>query len=85
MITLEHSKTELAIEKLRNEGCRITSQRKILIDIILGHECASCKEIHFLATKKDAGIGIATVYRMVRLLEDFDLIQRAPMYQIKHE
>lgn len=52
---------EVVIEKLRSHGLRITNQRRILIDIILEHDCASCKEIYYLASKKDPSIGIATV------------------------
>ena len=39
------SKKEQIIEKLKENGCRITKQRKMLIDIILENECSSCKEI----------------------------------------
>ena len=39
------SKKEQIIEKLKENGCRITKQRKMLIDIILENESSSCKEI----------------------------------------
>lgn len=74
---------ELVIEKLRSHGCRITNQRRILIDIILEHDCASCKEIYYLASKKDPSIGIATVYRMMRTLEEYGIITRKSMYQVE--
>ena len=32
-------KRELIIQKLREQGCRITRQRRILLDIILEEEC----------------------------------------------
>ena len=51
------------VDRLRREGCRITKQRKIILDIILQEECTCCKEIYFLASKKDPNIGMATVYR----------------------
>ena len=41
------SKKEQIIEKLKENGCRITKQRKMLIDIILENECSSCKEIFY--------------------------------------
>ena len=31
--------------KLRENGFRITNQRKLIIDIIFNKECTSCKEI----------------------------------------
>jgi Fur family ferric uptake transcriptional regulator len=77
------STSEIVIEKLRSHGCRITNQRRILIDIILEHDCASCKEIYYLASKQDPDIGIATVYRMMRTLEEYGIISRNAMYQVE--
>ena len=36
---------EAIIQKLKEQGCRITRQRLMLLDIILENECSSCKEI----------------------------------------
>ena len=71
------------IEQLKQNGCRITNQRKLLIDIILKDECSSCKEIYYQAIKTDATIGMATVYRMVKTLEETGLIQRKNLYRIE--
>lgn len=76
---------ELILERMKENGCRITEQRKLLIHIILENECSSCKEIYYKALKKDATVGIATVYRMVRTLEDFELINRKNLYNISYE
>jgi len=73
---------ELVIERLRRRGCRITKQREMLLDVILQEECASCKEIYYKANALDSGIGTATVYRMVNLLEDIGAISRKNMYKI---
>ena len=51
------SKKEQIIEKLKENGCRITKQRKMLIDIILENECSSCKEIFYKASQADEKIG----------------------------
>ena len=64
------------VDRLRREGCRITKQRKIILDIILQEECTCCKEIYFLASKKDPNIGMATVYRMINLLEEIGALKR---------
>ena len=56
---------ECVIQKLKDNGCRITKQRLILLDIILEGNCNSCKEIYYKAAKKDSSIGTATVYRMI--------------------
>ena len=73
---------EIVIRKMRERGCRITKQRKMLLDVILQEECTSCKEIYYKAVGMDSGIGTATVYRMVSLLEDIGAISRKNMYKI---
>lgn len=73
---------EMVLQSLKENGCRITKQRKILLDIILQEECASCKEIYYKAVEKDSSIGAATVYRMVNLLEEIGAISRKNMYRI---
>lgn len=70
------SKKEQIIEKLKENGCRITKQRKMLIDIILENECSSCKEIFYKASQADEKIGVATVYRMINALEEIGAINR---------
>ena len=74
--------TDHVIACLREQGFRITKQRKILIDIILNEFCSCCKEVYILATKKDPGIGIATVYRTVDALEKIGALKRGNAYQL---
>ena len=52
---------------LRKRGFRVTKQRELILDIVFEHECASCKEIYYQAIQRDPGIGMATVYRMVKV------------------
>ena len=66
----------LIIKKLRRQGCRITRQRELILDVILEEECSTIKEICGKSRKLDAGIGFATVYRMVSLLEQTGLVSR---------
>ena len=73
---------DLVIEKLREQGCRITKQRRMLLDIILEEECSCCKEIYYKASKKDSSIGTATVYRMINTLEDIGAISRRSFYEV---
>ena len=70
------------LQRLKENGCRITKQRKILLDIILQEECACCKEIYYKALEIDSSIGTATVYRMINLLEEIGAISRKNMYRI---
>ena len=73
---------EIILTKLKEKGCRITKQRLRLIDIILQNECSSCKEIFYRALEEDDKLGVATVYRMVNLLEEIGAISRKNMYRI---
>ena len=66
----------IIISKLRERGCRITRQRRIILDIILDEDCSCCKEIYYKACKQDSSIGAATVYRM-----EIGAISRKNMYK----
>ena len=44
---------EMILQRLKEQGCRITKQRLALIDIILENECSSCKEIYYKAVRMD--------------------------------
>ncbi len=69
-------KKEEILEELRARGGRITKQRLLLLDVILSGECECCKEIYYKASKSDSTIGMATVYRMVNILEEMGAIDR---------
>ena len=73
---------EMIFRKLKDMGCRVTKQRRILLNVILQEECASCKEIYYKARKEEPRIGAATVYRMINLLEEIGAISRNNMYTI---
>lgn len=73
------------MNRLRQAGCRITKQRKIILDIILQEECTCCKEIYFLASKRGPNIGMATIYRMINLLEEIGALKRKRAYRICNE
>ncbi len=75
-------KKENIIRKLKEQGCRITKQRLMLLDIILEEDCSCCKEIYYKAAKQDHNIGTATVYRMVNTLEKMGAISRKNMYKV---
>lgn len=73
---------EIIIQKLKEQGCRITKQRIMLLDIILSEECSCCKEIYYKASRQGEKIGFATVYRMINTLEEIGAISRKNMYKI---
>ncbi len=72
----QEEKIMAVIKQLKENGHRITAQRKLLIQIILENEYSSCKEIYYAAREKERKVGMATVYRMVQLLEDMEVIHK---------
>ncbi len=76
--------TEYVISLLKDNGFRITKQRKLIIDIILSSDGASCKEIYHKVVSKDSSVGTATVYRMIRLLEDIGILKHVDMIKVLH-
>lgn len=75
-------KKEMILKKLKEKGLRITKQRKLIIDAILENEYSCCKEIYCQVSAVDSSIGIATVYRMIKVLEDIGAIDRRNMYRV---
>lgn len=75
------SEKETIIRKLRDNGCRITEQRNMILDVILESRCSSCKEIYVQVEKLDRNIGIATVYRLVKELENIGVLSREIVYK----
>jgi len=67
---------DVVIQRLKENGCRITKQRLMLLDIILKEDNSSCKEIYYKATAADSKIGAATVYRMINTLEEIGVVTR---------
>ncbi len=74
---------EYVISMLKDNGFRITKQRKLIIDIILNNDGASCKEIYHKVVSRDSTVGTATVYRMIRLLEDLGILKHIDMIALQ--
>lgn len=75
---------EKMITTLREKGFRITKQREIVLDVIAKNDGASCKYICHVVKKMDKTIGTATVYRMIKALEDAGIIERIDMIKISY-
>lgn len=73
---------ENIIDRLKERGYRITRQRRLVIQSILSNDCSCCKEIYYRVSEADSSVGIATVYRMVKTLEEIGVIDRRNMYRI---
>ncbi len=73
---------EYVISLLKDNGFRITKQRKLIIKTILSSDGASCKEIYHKVIAQDSSVGAATVYRMIRLLEDIGVLKHVDMISL---
>ncbi len=77
--------SEQVIDRLKDNGCRITKQRKLIVDVIMKNDHTSCKDIYYQVMAEDNTVGMATVYRMIRVLEDIGVINRIDMIEINKE
>lgn len=75
---------EMILQKLKEEGYRITKQRIVVIDIILENDCGSCKEILYKTAKTNKKIGAATIYRTINMLEEIGAINRKNLYKLSY-
>ena len=73
---------EHILQKLKNEGYRVTKPRIAVIDIILERDCGSCKEIIYWISKMNKSIGTATIYRTLNMLEEIGAINRRSSYHV---
>lgn len=76
---------EEIIKRLKEKEYRMTKQRMYLLDLILESDMICCKEIHYKAHKNNSGLGIATIYRFLNVLEEVGAIRRKNPYQFCHE
>ena len=62
----------------KEKGLRMTEQRNIIADVVTsissGHP--DVNEIHLKANEKDKNISIATVYRTVKLFEEYGSLEK---------
>ena len=69
------------IEVLHEAGFRVTNQRKIILEAIayqVGWHVHP-KDIYSYVQERDKSIGLATVYRTLKILEDMDLLNKVYM------
>lgn len=65
-------------ELLRKKGLRVTSQRLLVLEIMVSHpgEHLTAEEIHDLAKETCPEIGLATIYRTVQVLCDLQIVSK---------
>jgi len=69
---------EMLITKLKNNKCRITPQRKAILEILVAHQdkAMTVDELFISATKKRDDINMTTIYRNLELLDKFALLYK---------
>ncbi len=61
------------LQTFKSRGCRITEQRKNILEVILKNPGSSFKELYYIAKSENKEVGRATIYRTVHSLEEFGL------------
>ena len=68
-----------AVDELKRRGKRMTRQRLLILNG--DHRCG--KEVYYDAVKADPKIGLATVYRMLAVLEESGVLDRSYQYELE--
>ncbi|EXJ24202.1 Ferric uptake regulation protein FUR [Alkalibacterium sp. AK22] len=65
-------------QKLHEAGFKLTPQRELTVEVLLEKEKdhLSAEEIYLLVKTKNAGIGLATVYRTLEILTELQIINK---------
>lgn len=65
-------------ERLKEKGCKLTMQRRSVLDVLLEHsnDHLSTEEIYDKVKERFPEIGLATVYRTVQLFEEMGIVDR---------
>lgn len=65
-------------EKLKEKGCKLTPQRRSILDIIVENEGKhlSTEEIYDLVKQKCPEIGLATVYRTMQMFDEVGIVYK---------
>lgn len=68
---------ESIIARCEARGLRLTEQRRVIARVIeAAEDHPDVEELHARAARLDAGISIATVYRTVKLFEEYGLLDK---------
>ena len=68
---------ETLLEKCKKLGLKLTEQRKIIVKVLSdSSDHPDVESVHKRAVKIDKRIGIATVYRTIKLFEDNNLLEK---------
>jgi Fur family ferric uptake transcriptional regulator len=64
-------------ERLRSHGHRITSQRELVYEAVVGLGHATPDELLAAVKQRDPGVNLSTIYRTLDVLESVDLVRHS--------
>ena len=68
---------ETLLDKCKKLGLKLTEQRKTIVKVLsVSSDHPDVESVHKRAVKIDKKIGIATVYRTIKLFEDNNLLEK---------
>ena len=72
------AKCEEFYTKLKENGYKLTTQRKVVLNAMLDHqdEHLTVEEIYQFVKETNPEIGLATVYRNIQLLSDMRIVEK---------
>lgn len=78
MLLLANERLDEVKEQLKSKDYRLTPQREKILEVLLENVDThlSAEDLFMLIKKKNVEVGLATVYRMLDLLEDMGIISR---------
>jgi NADH-quinone oxidoreductase subunit E len=69
--------SDYLVIKLKDNGYKLTKSRKAILNLFMENlQEKSAEELYVLSRKKNIGIGLATIYRTIRLFEKIGLITK---------
>ncbi|MCR4435669.1 MAG: Fur family transcriptional regulator [Clostridiales bacterium] len=65
-------------DQLKEKGYKLTSQRKVVLDVIMDHENEhlSTEEIYGYVKERHPEIGLATIYRTLLILDELGIVSK---------
>jgi len=71
---MTHPSASEIVQAVRDAGRRVTPKRELLFDVIANNPHLDAASIHHLAREANPRIGLATVYRTLKMLTELGLI-----------
>lgn len=79
------TKTQSQMEsQLRASGRRLTTERKLLLQIIENNPHLDANQIYDIARSQNPRIGLATVYRTLSVLKELGIVQTSELGEDRH-